>query len=204
MAQPGPPADDLTPLLQRAISGDGPALDALLRRLRPYVHALVRARLGPEPGDGLDRSALVQDCLMRIYQNVGHLRGQEAPRLLGWVRQIVRHRVIDALRTKRHEPGKVPLADPPDPAEPTEPGAVLQGAERRETQILRVAEALDRLSGRRRQVVELSFFDQLSDAEIGERLGGSAGAVRVLRFRALQDLHRLLAETLDPDDRTVP
>ena len=40
----------------------------------------------------------------------------------------------------------------------------------------------------RRQVVLLRFVDELSAAEIGEVLGRSPGAVRVLQHRALRDL----------------
>ena len=61
----------LSPILEEAIAGNRAALDALLGRLRPYLHALVRARLGSEPAWPLDRSALVQGGLVRIYQNIG-------------------------------------------------------------------------------------------------------------------------------------
>jgi RNA polymerase sigma factor (sigma-70 family) len=51
-----------------------------------------------------------------------------------------------------------------------------------------VAAALARLPERQRLVVELFWFEGLSDADISARLGGSVGAIKVLRFRALRAL----------------
>jgi RNA polymerase sigma-70 factor (ECF subfamily) len=186
---PDSEARDLKSLLEAALAGNQPALEGLLLELRPYLHALVRARIGSADGAGLDKSALVQEGLLRIYQNIQRLREGTVPHLLAWVRQIVRNLMVDAMRAKRNERGKVALA------EILEPGECDEELEKREEQAeraVRVAEALSHLSERRRQVIELSFFEELSDAEIGTRLGGSAGAVRVLRFRALQDLRRWL------------
>src|SRR5262249_40919250 len=67
----------------------------------------------------------------------------------------------------------------------------------RDRRSLLVAEALARLPERRRQVIDMYFLEQLSDAEICRRIGGSPGAVRVLRFRALEDLRRLLKASGD-------
>src|SRR5437016_379846 len=166
----------LTPLMQRAVDGDRAALDALLGKLRPYLHALVRARLGPELDPMLDRSDLVQEGLFRTCRNIGDLRERTAPCLLAWVRKIMRHLVIDALGEKR--PAGMPVIDPPifDPTP--------AGQEIRDRQALRVATALQQLPERRRQVIELTFLKQLPDSEISRLLGGSEGAVRVLRFRA--------------------
>jgi RNA polymerase sigma-70 factor, ECF subfamily len=47
----------------------------------------------------------------------------------------------------------------------------------------------------RRQVILLRFVDGLSSAEVGEVLGRSAGAVRVLQHRALRDLAEQLGQT---------
>jgi RNA polymerase sigma factor (sigma-70 family) len=196
---PNPDAHDLAPLLAGARAGDEGALNALLGKLRPYVHALVGARLGPDTPDTLDRSGLVQEGLMKIAGGIRSFRGQEVPQLLGWVGQIVRNLVTDAIRRRQREPKRVAgwrllgqwARDMPD-----------DQRDRRDRQAVAVAEALSRLGERRRRVIELSFLEGLDDAEIGRRLGGSAGAVRVLRFRALQELRQLLEDQPDSDCRS--
>jgi RNA polymerase sigma-70 factor (ECF subfamily) len=182
------------------MAGDAEALDALLTKIRPYLHALMRARLGSEPRAGLDNSALVQEALVRIYQNITRLREPSVPLLLAWVGRIVRNLVIDALRVHQHDAGRLPV---PDPSDVWNKDSSNESQDRRDRRALRVAEALGRMPARRRQVIELSFFEKLSDTEIGRRLGGSEGAVRVLRFRALEDLRRLLASSPDSDCRPL-
>lgn len=189
----------LTPLLHGAVAGDRDALDNLLAKLRPYLHVLVRARLGHD--SAIDRSALVQESLVRIYQHIAELKQLTVPCLLGWVGQIARNLVIDALRAKQREPARATnsrlielFADSLSSEHPQD----------RDRRALRVAEALEQLKERRRQVIEMFFLEQLSDAEICRRIGGSAGAIRVLRFRALEDLRRLLAADADSECSRLP
>jgi RNA polymerase sigma-70 factor, ECF subfamily len=58
-----------------------------------------------------------------------------------------------------------------------------------------VVRAVATLPDDRRQVILLRFVDGLSSAEVGEVLGRSAGAVRVLQHRALRDLAEQLGQT---------
>jgi RNA polymerase sigma-70 factor (ECF subfamily) len=184
----------LTPILARTVEGDSQALNQLLGKIRPYLHAQIRSRLGAKPSDQLDESAIVQNSLVRIYQHIGRLRQQTVPGLLAWVGRIAHHALIDALRKQDRDPAQpvgerifelpTRLSDA-DPAEE---------AERRQ----RLAVALTQLPQRQQQVVRWRFYDHLSDAEICARLGdnSSVGAVRVLRCRALRNLKRLI-ETPD-------
>jgi len=182
----------LGPLLDRSVRGDADAVNALLGRLRPYLHALVRQRLGADGGGALDASSLVQRSLLKIYKGLGGLREHTVPQLLNWVGRIVRNVVIDAFRHDGRRPCRLLgskvhelLAQGLSPAQQRE----------RDERAVRVAAALARLPPRQRQVLELRFLENLSDAEICRRLGGSEGAVRVLRFRALQQLKRLTEAT---------
>lgn len=62
----------------------------------------------------------------------------------------------------------------------------------------RVREALGRLEGQERELLEMTFRDELSSESIGRRLGVTPGAVRVRRHRALRRLARLLGVTTGP------
>lgn len=188
----------LLPLLEAAIAGNRSAMDELLRKLRPYLHALVRSQVPPRRVVPLDDSALVQEGLIRVSQNLTRLRQRTVPHFLGWVGRIVHHLVVDALIDQGNEPVTSVEARVVD-------GLIRalsrDGQDMQERRLLRVAQALDQLADRRRRVIELTFLDELSDAEICERLGGSVGAVRVLRFRALEDVRRILESCPDSDCR---
>jgi RNA polymerase sigma factor (sigma-70 family) len=193
-----PDVHNLEPLLQ-AVANDHPqAVEALLTKLRPYLGWLVRSRVGPQDDGILDASGLVQKALLRISQNISQLRERNVPHLLAWVKVIVRNLILDARRANRHELENIRLVESVDPPALN---PMSEEEKLRASRALAAAEAMSRLPKRRRQVLEMSFIEQLSDAEIAKRLGGSAGAVRVLRFRALQDLRRLLEADPDSDCR---
>jgi len=176
-------------LLRRALVGDAGAWNDFFREIRRYLHAEVRKVLGPGAQGELDHSSIVQSALRRVWERIGDQFPQgpgdaALRRFLAWVSKIVRNRSWEEARRRRREraeaaPGGLGgLADP----RPRE------RALRRDRLAAEVAAALELLSEKERQVVELFWFERLSDAEIGERLGCSAGALRVLRFRALRKL----------------
>src|SRR2546421_12219742 len=93
----------LGPLLARVTAGDAAALNELLTRLRPYLHALVRRTLGP---DWKDASDVVQSSLRRINENIDDLLDDDpsVPHLLAWIKKIVRNRAIDEVRKRAAAP----------------------------------------------------------------------------------------------------
>ena len=57
--------------------------------------------------------------------------------------------------------------------------------------------ALEQLSEARRSVIQYVYFDELSPAEIAERMGKTVNAVYGLQFNALQDLRKILGTNRD-------
>jgi RNA polymerase sigma-70 factor (ECF subfamily) len=176
----------LRPLLKRVTQGDRQALNELFGCLRPYLHALVRRTLGP---DWKDASDVVQSSLRRINENIDDLLEDDptVPHLLAWIKKIVRNRAIDEVRKRASAP-----VTGHDSHLDNQPGRPIEDSAHRDRRALGVMSALEKLSERQRQVVELHYFDRLRDAEISARLGGSVAAIRVLRCRALKELRRLM------------
>ena len=191
----------LEPVLERvrAPNADPRALNELFTKLRPYLHGLVLKLVGNNTRYPLDRSGMVESCVRRILENFDYLRfapyGPQAPRFLGWIQTIVRHRIIDELRRNNKcreratDPGVLNMRE----------GDASEEIAKRNRRALKLMAALDKLPERQRQVVELHWFDELSDADIAEFLGGTAGAVKVLRCRALRRLKVLLEAEHDDD-----
>jgi RNA polymerase sigma-70 factor (ECF subfamily) len=180
----------LGPLLERMLAPepDPQAMSEFFTRIRPYLHGVVRKVLGASAQGPLDHSNLVQSSLRRIFANLDELRTR-APtvsRFLSYVERIVRNRCIDELRKQSRR--QVVLLQS-DLLTIPESSSI---SRQQDIQNLRLAEALTQLRERRRQVIEMYWFDDLTDAEIAQRLGSNADAIRVLRHRALQDLRRLM------------
>jgi RNA polymerase sigma factor (sigma-70 family) len=184
---------ELEPLLRRALAGDGQALNDLLARLRKYMHYRVREELGAGPDGRIDPSIIVQSVCGRLVIHFPELEGPNVPQLLGWVRKVVRNRVIDELRRLARRPTHLLGSDILELADPR-PTAESQA---RAELVAEVASALARLPERERRVVETKWFDRQSDEETAEELDITVNHVRQLRFRALERLRGLLAHTAE-------
>jgi RNA polymerase sigma-70 factor (ECF subfamily) len=194
----------LGPTLRRALSGDNHAWNDFFREIRKYLHAEVRKLVGPHAQGPLEHSVLVQSTLRRAWERIGE-QFPDGPedaalrRFLAWVRTIVRNRTCEDLRRLRSRP----VAAGSDIDRIAEPRP-WERAQRRDHLAAALAVELGRLPDRQRQVIELFWFELLSDAEIGQRVGCSPGAVRVLRFRALRSLRSAHLQSLleqSHDDR---
>jgi RNA polymerase sigma-70 factor (ECF subfamily) len=187
-----PPSDphQLAPLLQQARAGDSATLNTLLGRVRPYLQALVRSWLGLDLSRRLGDSDVVQEVLLQASCHFKDFRGQQVRQLLAWLKTIAHRAASDRVKkhlAEAHQAEPLP-AEVPAPA--MEPAVVLEGEE----DAVRLAAALERLNPRRREVVQLRLLDGLDFPEIARQVGGSAGSLRVLFFRAIKQL-RLLLET---------
>ncbi len=172
-------------------------MEALLARVRPYLHLLVRRQIEPGRRQKLGDSDIVQETLMRIHGALDpgtwgadrHFQGHEPPEFLAWVGQIVRHVIVDmqrrGLAKKRDERREMPAAKVF--ATLTKGSTPEQEVERAEKAVL-LAAAIERLPQHQREVLELRTFEQLSYAEISGRTGKSEGALRVVVTRALETL----------------
>jgi RNA polymerase sigma-70 factor (sigma-E family) len=129
---------------------------------------------------------LLQAALAKAWFAWRRLDGQPEP----YVHRIL----VTAYATWWHRRwwGERPTAEPPGRSE-----VAGDGPETRHDLWV----ALGRLPRRQRAVIVLRFFDDLSEADTAELLGGSAGTVRSQTSKALARLH-VDPALLDADERT--
>lgn len=154
------------------------ALAALEKRLL----ARIRRMMGPEAREGVESGDVLQSVYADTLEWLGS-GGVEADRLLPWMTEVARNKIIDEVRRRREGPMSIPpgeVAGGPAPS----PATWLGEAE--EEQILLAA--LGRLEPDRRSVVALRCEEGSSWDEIGRTLGRSEGAARKLYHRALLEL----------------
>src|ERR1043166_2602284 len=88
-------AAELEDLLRRAGQGDALARDELFAQHRDRLRRLIAVRLPRRLAARLDPSDLVQDVLIKAYQQLdGYLREMPLP-VYAWLRQIAAQRLID-------------------------------------------------------------------------------------------------------------
>jgi RNA polymerase sigma-70 factor (sigma-E family) len=140
-------------------------------------------------GDRPSAEDVVQDAYAELYRRWSRLR--DPTRALTYLRSTVLNRSRSVLRRR-----KVALRHDQHPAEPAiwsaehsaEHSAVLS-EDRREVLL-----ALTKLPTRRREILVLRFYLDLTDAEIAETLGISRNTVRSAASRGLAALGRMLED----------
>lgn len=206
MPEVNPDSMEVRGLLERVAQGDREALDQLLRRYRPRLHAFVEARLDPKLRARVDPSDVVQEALAEAGRRLEeYLRDRPLP-FYPWLRQLAWERLIDLRRrhlragrrsVRREEPWSLSLPDESAAAlagrlaaSGTSPSDRLIRAELRD----RVQAALARLAPRDREVLVLRHLEQLSTAEAAAVLGLGEEAVKSRHRRALERLRALLED----------
>src|SRR4029453_17301746 len=184
----GPVTDDLAEtrdrdLVQRIRRGDGEAFRGLFGRYSPSAMSLAR-RVVRQP---FLAEEVVQEAFLGGGRNPGGY-DPERGSVRAWLMGMVHHRAVDAVRreeSQRRRTEESQLSDPviqPDPAEDVVDEIGLP-EERRA-----VRAALGGLPNEQRQVIELMYFDGLSQSKISEKLGLPLGTVK---SRTLLGMKRL-------------
>ena len=179
---PGPDAarDRETELLFAVAAGDrGAPLKELYHRYEGRLYGLGLRLLG----DAGLAEELVQETFLRLWRSADRYDGERgAPST--FIFTIARRLAVDLWR----RPSSRPFAESPAD-EPVSGDAV----ERVITQ-LTVRDALDSLSESHREVLALSYGQDLKQADIAERLGIPLGTVKTRTYHALRSLKAALEE----------
>lgn len=164
--------------------GDAYAGDELLRR----YGSIARAQLAGKVPAG-DLEDLVQDTLVRFMRALLEAHPDRARMLLA---VIARRSVADYFRGRELEP--IPV-DPSTLSFEDSGGPSIARSVGLNEHLARLAHALEtELSLRQRSVIEMIFFDNLSVAEVAERLGVSPNTVRHTLHRARRKLMEYFGE----------
>ena len=161
---------------------DEAAFDELYERYARPVYAVVRRLIG----DHARSEDVVQQAFINVWRAAAGYRRQRGP-ATGWLFAIARNAAFDALRP-REAASRWEVPDLADDA----PGPDQRAAAAEEA--FRVHAAVDGLSDPEREVIELAYFDGLSQTEVAARLGAPLGTIKTRTRRALAHLADRLAE----------
>lgn len=175
------------PLVRDIAAGSGEALGQLYDRHSPLALGLLRRMLG----DLNEAEEVLQEVFLQVWRDAYRYDPERAtPR--GWILLITRSRALDRLRSttarQRREDEKVR-------SEGVRAMAPLgtRRLEQHERQ-RRIGSALARLPREQRQVIELAFFEGLTQTQMAARLGAPLGTVKSRVLLAMKKLREILAE----------
>jgi RNA polymerase sigma-70 factor (ECF subfamily) len=202
-------------LVARIAAGEEAAFVTAYDRHAAFVFGSVTRFLG-------DREAaaeVVQDAFVTLWRRARQFDARSGS-LLTWLLAIARHRAIDRLRADGRRPTRDALrlealtsdggssgtaARPEMPREliadgATDPASV---ASRRWTQSV-VRAGISELPENERQVILLGYAEDLSQAEIAERLEWPLGTVKSRTRRAMAQLRARLGPVVDGSEAGSP
>jgi RNA polymerase sigma-70 factor (ECF subfamily) len=166
-------------LLRRVAQGDERALKALYDQHAGRIFAAASRLLG-NVGEAEE---IVQETFFEVWRRAETFDAERGSPT-SWILSIGRNRAIDRLRaraTRSRALDEVRRA--PAPAGTT-PERDVEAQQTRQ----RIAAALDLLSPEQRMVVELAYFDGLSQSEIAARTGHPLGTIKGRARAALEKL----------------
>jgi RNA polymerase sigma-70 factor (ECF subfamily) len=181
---------DDTALLLEARGGSTEALDRLFERTAPRLLALIRVRMGRSLRAQLESRDILQASLLKAFEGVDTLEAGSSSSFMAWLARIAQNEISDRADYHRRQKRDAARAVPLDEVGKALAARVRSGASRLilDEQVMRVEQALEELDPDHREVIVLRKYEELSFKEVGERMGRSPDACRMLLARALTAL----------------
>jgi len=190
----------------RSLDADG--LGSILQLYWNYLHLLAEAQLDRRLRVRFSPSDLVQETFLEAHRDFPQFRGATEGEFLAWLRQILVHNLIVAVR-RHFEAGKrdvrreVSLEQVRSQMDTSALGVVAALAQagtspsdrvQREELLVALADDLAGLPQDYREVIVLRHLQGCSFAEVAQRMDRNEGAVRMLWLRAIGQLRSRMNE----------
>ncbi len=191
-------------VLEKAKAGDAACVGELLGVYRDYLLGIAVAKLDPRVRARCNPSDVVQETLMEAFRDFHQFRGGLEREFLAWIRQILSnnlarmvelHLLTDKRDMRRERPieqavvgeSKLERRDYWLTDDGKSPSSILQNKE----QLTTMLERINKLPAHYRDVLLLRHIEELSFDDVAVRVGKSAGAVRMIWLRALEQLREV-------------
>ncbi|MBU1018405.1 MAG: sigma-70 family RNA polymerase sigma factor [Patescibacteria group bacterium] len=182
------PEEDLNPkeidaLVRKAQDGDTRAFSQIYDKYFTPIYRYIYYR-----ANKADVDDIVAQVFMNAWDNLHKYQSAQGASFGSWVFRIAHNLVVDQYR-KHRGISEIPtdLIDDRDEVDP-----------RHQAQLkldqVQLKSALQKLKESHRQVIVLKYINGFSNQEIAEVLKRKEGNVRILQFRALKELKKVLKE----------
>jgi RNA polymerase sigma-70 factor, ECF subfamily len=180
--------DEVT--LSRAVQGDPEAFGVLYERYVNRIYSYVYYRIGNHH----DAEDLTARVFYRAIRNISNYQDRGLP-ISAWLYRIAHNLIANWHRDKSRKPEIVLDESIATYTLPEHPEVTLLQNEERE----KLLKLIRKLPPERQQLIILKFIDHLSNAEIGQVMGRTEGAVKSLYHRTLLALRDDLGELAGSD-----
>ncbi len=173
-------AEDL--LVERAIKRDRTAFTNLYDRYVNQVYRHVYYRVSNQ----IDAEDITQEAFIKAWKAIDKYKKTGAP-FVAWLIAIARNLIADHYKAKK-KLVSLEEAETVSSSAETGPEAMTEAKLSRDY----MRKAVLKLKGGKQKVILMRFIDGFSYREIAKVLNKNEGAIRVIQYRALNDLRQLL------------
>lgn len=163
---------------------DVEALKEVIRRHKRKVYSLAVSVLG----NAAEAEEITQDVFIKLWSNIEYFDTNKPQALSTWLLAICKNAAIDRLRKRK----KIAYVEIDEVANDSNVGVILDGPELHLMK-LRIANALNYLPKEQREVIEMVYFNGLTQKEIAASLNIPLGTVKSRIRLALTKLKGLLS-----------
>ncbi|HET8912038.1 MAG TPA: sigma-70 family RNA polymerase sigma factor [Ktedonobacteraceae bacterium] len=185
-------------LLDEARQGNSEAVSTLYHHYLPGIFGYVAARV-PDRATAED---ITSDIFLKMIEGIHQLRAENEAGFMAWLLRIARMAVAGFYRKRERQPAFLALPDESQENTYSDPLILFEShheadpvlwTEAREDWQL-VVNAINRLTEEQRQVLVGRLLMGYDLETVGQMLGKKPNAVKMLQFRAIRSLERLLAK----------
>ena len=175
-------------LIEKAKKGDFFAFEEIYKKYGPRVFRFIYWKTS----DIEITKDLVQEVFLKAFKKIKKFKIKKEGSISSWLLKIARNTVIDFYRTSKPVTSLESLEDPMIQFASSEPSPFEKTSQTLEKEVLE--KALKKLPEIQREVLVLRFIEGLSSKEVGKILKKSDGAIRIIQYRALKKLKKILEE----------
>jgi len=170
-------------LVEKAKSGDTGAFADLYDFFVDSVYRYIFFRVKKD--DALD---LTENVFLKIWENLKNYKHTEGCGFASWVYRIAHNAVVDYYRLyKEYDELDLRIADEKKHNDPIVITERKLGQDALKT-------AISKLKKTYQQIILLKYINELENHEIARVMRKSEGSIRILKFRALKALRKILEE----------
>jgi len=179
--------DESRRLIERLRARDATALGELYDRYGGVVYSII-LRIARDKATSED---LTQEVFLRVWNRIPSFDAERGS-LSTWVLTIARHSAIDFLRSRSGKQARLNISI--ETLERSLTGGNAETELQSATDAKKVRAAMARLEPKHRQLLELAYFDGLSQSEMAEKLELPLGTVKTWVRTALRQLRENLQQ----------
>lgn len=173
--------------LVKARKGDRQALDRVLGQVQERLRRLAQGRMGPGLRAKVRTSDVLQSTYLDVVRSVDRFEGDDEEAFVAWVARIMENNIRDKgkyFQARKRRDGDAPTVplDDNDTLRASLPTPSAQAV--RAEDLVLVSRAMEHLEDDYRDVILLRMVEGKSHKEIGDALGRSEAATRMLLSRA--------------------